>query len=59
MHFGQCLQKQSEINSEIGEGEKIDSILKGCESMSAVLGNRHKNLQLVHSIWSGGSMKVG
>lgn len=60
------LQKQMQASLRIGmqqqpemsEAEAISSIVRGHDSMIAVLMNRHKNLQIVRALWTNKDMKV-
>ncbi|KAG1688799.1 Katanin p80 WD40 repeat-containing subunit B1 [Nymphon striatum] len=43
---------------EMSEAEAISSIVRGHDSMIAVLMNRHKNLQIVRALWTNKDMKT-
>jgi hypothetical protein len=42
----------------MSESEAVSSIMKGHDSMNAVLNSRGKNLQIVRAMYNGGTMKV-
>ncbi|XP_066288435.1 katanin p80 WD40 repeat-containing subunit B1-like isoform X3 [Branchiostoma lanceolatum] len=43
---------------EQSEDEVLSSVHKGHESMCAVLGNRHRNLEIVRALWTSGDIKT-
>eukprot|EP00058_Branchiostoma_floridae_P017362 XP_002602850.1 hypothetical protein BRAFLDRAFT_128944 [Branchiostoma floridae] len=43
---------------EQSEEEVLSSVHKGHESMCAVLGNRHRNLEIVRALWTSGDIKT-
>ncbi|XP_078689523.1 katanin p80 WD40 repeat-containing subunit B1-like isoform X2 [Branchiostoma floridae x Branchiostoma belcheri] len=43
---------------EQSEDEVLTSLHKGHESMCAVLGNRHRNLEIVRALWTSGDIKT-
>ncbi len=47
------------IPSDISESEVLTSILRGHDSMVAVMTSRSKNLQIVRALWTGGNIRVG
>lgn len=44
--------------ANMSEQEALTSIVKGHDSMVAVLSSRTKNLQIVRALWTGGNVKV-
>ena len=59
------LQKQAapiladqQMPPDMSEAEAMSAILKGHDSMVAVMSSRQKNLQIVRALWTGGNTKV-
>ena len=52
------LCNQRHIPADMSETEAVSMIVKGHESMMAVMTNRNKNLQVVRALWTSGNMKV-
>jgi len=52
------LGNQRHIPTDMSETEAVSLIVKGHESMMAVMTNRNKNLQVVRALWTSGNMKV-
>ena len=48
----------SEVPSDLSEAEATSALLKGHDYMNKVLASRHRNLQIVRALWTGGNMKV-
>ncbi|XP_078609008.1 katanin p80 WD40 repeat-containing subunit B1-like isoform X6 [Branchiostoma floridae x Branchiostoma japonicum] len=46
------------VVQEQSEEEVLSSVHKGHESMCAVLGNRHRNLEIVRALWTSGDIKT-
>ena len=46
-------------NVAMSETDAVGSIMKGHDSMAAVMSSRGKNLQIVRALYTGGNMKVG
>ena len=44
---------------ELSEAEVTSSILKGHDSMMAVLANRGRHLEIVHKLWQSKDAKTG
>ena len=43
---------------DMSETEAVSLIMKGHDSMTAVMSSRSKNLQIVRALYTGGNMKV-
>ncbi|KAI0210792.1 Katanin p80 WD40 repeat-containing subunit B1 [Lamellibrachia satsuma] len=52
------LCNQRHIPADMSETEAVSMIVKGHESMMAVMTNRNKNLQVVRALWTSGNMKT-
>ena len=46
------------VYAEMSEIEVIDNMMRGHESMMAVLSSRHRSLQIINSLWHNKDMKV-
>lgn len=56
--FHDTMRIGQQAQPEISEAEAISSIIKGHESMLAVLTNRHRHLQIVLTLWSNKDIKT-
>ena len=45
-------------STAMSEADAVSSIMKGHDSMAAVMNSRGKNLQIVRALYTGGNMKV-
>ena len=46
-------------SAEVSEGDVTSSLLKGHESMMAVLASRGRNLEITHKLWQNKDAKAG
>lgn len=46
------------VLNEMSEAEVLNSMMRGYESMMAVLTNRHRSLQIIYSLWHNKDLKV-
>lgn len=55
--YGRSLCYQQNF-PDMSESEVLSSIMRGHESMLAVLKNRERHLQIIHSLWQNKDLKV-
>lgn len=46
------------VFAEMSEAEVLNTMMRGHESMMAVLTSRHRSLQIIWSLWHSKDMKV-
>lgn len=46
------------VLNEMSEAEVLNSMMRGHESMMAVLTSRHRSLQIIYSLWHNKDLKV-
>uniref|UniRef100_T1ISW5 Katanin p80 WD40 repeat-containing subunit B1 n=1 Tax=Strigamia maritima TaxID=126957 RepID=T1ISW5_STRMM len=56
--FHDSMRMGQQSQPDISEAEAISSIIKGHESMLAVLTNRHRHLQIVLTLWNNKDIKT-
>lgn len=49
---------QMGVLAEMSEAEVFNSMMRGHDSMMAVLTSRHRSLQIIYSLWQGKDLKV-
>ena len=49
---------QMGVYSEMSEAEVLNTMMRGHDSMMAVLTSRHRSLQIIYSLWHNKDMKV-
>ena len=49
---------QMGVFAEMSEAEVLNTMMRGHESMMAVLTSRHRSLQIIYSLWHNKDMKV-